>query len=202
MRKTNVDKWNEVSAMLETKKQHYLDDYFLHNERPTCFYLATMKEIETIPVNDIYVWIAGEPFYHTKPTKKEIQKLQTFVDEFDEREKNILISYKKVTGTFVISSSKSISSIEDDNRTSFDYDELIPIQKELDEKFSPREGYTACSYCKIQTPTEKMVDYTIIFQNSKPHPFNRTGWKKFVDRKTLKYCSEQCGIHDQMAHEG
>ena len=199
MRKTNDIVWNEINAMLETKKQYYLDDYFSQNKRPTCFYRATMKEIEIIQIIDIYVKAVGQPYYLTKkPTKKDIECLRKFVEDFDKCKKLVNISYKESMGTSVL----SVSDIEDGKRTSFDYDELIPIQKELDEKYSPREGYMACSYCKVQTPTEKMVDYTIIFQNAKPDLLSRTGWKKFVDRKTQKYCSTKCGIYDQMAHEG
>jgi hypothetical protein len=46
------------------------------------------------------------------------------------------------------------------------------------------------------------VKYEIIFQNSKPDFFSKSGYKRFVDRKTNIYCSKQCGVHDQMGHEG
>ena len=59
-----------------------------------------------------------------------------------------------------------------------------------------------CAYCSKIIPEKEAVNYKIIFQNSRQDPFSITGWKKFVDRKTNKYCSTECGIHDQMAHDG
>jgi len=34
------------------------------------------------------------------------------------------------------------------------------------------------------------------------YDFVKNKEKKFVDKKTNKYCSGRCGVHDQMAHEG
>jgi hypothetical protein len=60
-----------------------------------------------------------------------------------------------------------------------------------------------CSYCRKET--ENPVYEKIIFQDSKQVFDSRKGrnvWKKFVNSKTLPYCSKTCASHDQMAHEG
>jgi hypothetical protein len=62
---------------------------------------------------------------------------------------------------------------------------------------------TFCSYC--QKENETPVYRKLIFQDSKQMFDSRKGhyvWKKFVNSKTLPYCSEICAAHDQMAHEG
>jgi hypothetical protein len=78
--------------------------------------------------------------------------------------------------------------------------ELTEIKRKEEELLN--NGHIRCAYCGKVVPAKESVNYVLIFQNSRPDPFSRTGWKKFVDRKTNKYCSEECGVHDQMAHEG
>jgi hypothetical protein len=202
MRKTNKQKWDNLQSTLSILKSSYLNTVYPNESYPTCFYKATINSVEEIPVVGVTVECKNEYKCFGKITNKDLEKLEWFISNFDNIEKIIYFHYKHKLPTYSITGAETLNSIEKDKRLSFNKEELIDIQSELNEKFAPREGYTPCSYCRKQVPTSELVSYTIIFQNSKPDMFSRSGYRKFVDKKTNKYCSRQCGLHDQMAHEG
>ena len=74
----------------------------------------------------------------------------------------------------------------------FSLEELQPriekLQREYDEKYAPREGYTPCAYCGKQTPNNKLIRRDI-YTHGGIH-------------KTKCFCSNQCADNEQMAHEG
>ena len=80
-----------------------------------------------------------------------------------------------------------------ENRTaSFSMEEMRPridrLQEEYEAMYAPREGYTPCAYCRKQTPNDKLVKRNIYTYGGVP---------------VAKYfCSAECAINEQMAHEG
>ena len=74
----------------------------------------------------------------------------------------------------------------------FSMEELQPkvdaLQKEYDEKYAPREGYTPCAYCGKQTPNDKLVKRDIYTYGGVP--------------VTKYFCSAECAINEQMAYGG
>lgn len=51
-----------------------------------------------------------------------------------------------------------------------------------------------CPQCN--KPIEKSVSRTIIFRDRDQYG------RAFVNKKTMDFCSEECGTHHQWAHEG
>ena len=196
MRETNLSKWNQLEAFLQLKKDAILQDYFKDKEKPTTIYKASTYEINELKIIGIFVRGKKE-YYHTdKPTKIDIEYYRDYVQKFNEDEKQIFFRYQEIysnggsaTGAY------KIQDIEKDKCLSFNRDELVEFQKELLEKYGAKEGYQACAYCGKQVPIESLVPYKIIFQDSKPDPYSKTGWKKFVNQKTNMYCSNSSNFH-------
>ena len=202
MRQTNLQKWDDAQSSLDILKKKYIENFFIGKEIPKVIYQADMNQIEEIEIDHIGVSSRNEPYYYKKPTKEDIKLLLDFINNFDTQEKEIFVYYTKKSGTSTCSGAYKYSEVIENKRLSFNRDELIPVQQELNEKYAPREGYKPCAYCGRQVPENTMVSHKIIFQSSRPDPFSKTGYKRFVDEKVNKYCSNQCGGNDQMAHEG
>ena len=80
-----------------------------------------------------------------------------------------------------------------ENRTaSFSMEEMQPqidrLQEEYEAMYAPREGYSPCAYCRKQTPNDKLVKRDIYIYGGVP--------------VTKYFCSAECAINEQMAHEG
>ena len=75
---------------------------------------------------------------------------------------------------------------------SFYMEEMQPqidrLQEEYEAMYAPREGYTPCAYCRKQTPNDKLVKRNIYTYGGVP--------------VTKYFCSAECAINEQMAHEG
>lgn len=75
--------------------------------------------------------------------------------------------------------------------------EIERKNREYEEFYKPREGYTACSYCRKQVPNDKIVMRTIIGRAWD----NRSG-KQVVTSVSLPFCSDKCAYNEQCAREG
>lgn len=204
MRKTNKQKWEQLQGVVSLLKDSYLKSVYPNQEYPTHFYKATKYDIDQLSIDRISVGCKGEPNCFNGVTKKDLEQLNQFITNFDNIEKKIYFHYKYSIGesSLKYGSAETVDTINDSKVLSFNKEDLIEIQAELNRKYAPKEGYKPCAYCRVQTPEDELVPYTIIFQNSKSDPFSRSGYRKFVDEKTNMYCTSQCGVHDQWAHEG
>ena len=80
-----------------------------------------------------------------------------------------------------------------ENRTaSFSMEEMQPqidrLQEEYDAMYAPREGYSPCAYCKKQTPDDQLIYRDIYLYRGGP--------------ARMAFCSYECAVYEQMAHEG
>lgn len=202
MRKTNLDKWNDLLEVLNSKKEKVLSQNLPERERPSILYRAKWQEIGEIPIESFGVRVYGEFGFYGKPTREDLKRMEGLIENFETLEKTLYVYYKEDHGTYKVSGGYKMEDIKRDPKLSFAKEDLEEIHKELHEKYAPRPGYKACSYCSKQVPEAEMVMGTIIFQNTRPDPGSRSGWKRFVDKKTNPYCSGTCAGNDQMAHEG
>lgn len=191
---TLIQKWESTINLIKVKHANYLDDYFKDIVRPTIVYQIngwhsiSEQTITDWHLNDINNW---QPQYYKKPTRKDLQRLILWDESFILSEDKIFLYYKYDDGYGGrISGAHNLAKIKSDNRISFDKEKLLPILKELQEKYAPKAGHIPCTYCQKQIPESTAIDFTII---ARQYPGMR---------KTSKYCSETCGANDQMAHEG
>jgi len=196
MRKTLIDKWDELDTIINDTHQTWIDAYFQGKERPTMVYsLNGWNSIhdQTITGWGLFQPKNHKPWYNKKPTRKDLARLITWFDEFQPKEEFIILNYK-YKPTFSISGSVSGAHnyIETfiDNYRSFDRPKLEKRLVELQEIYAPREGHKPCTYCRKQIPEANLIEFTVI---ARQYPNMR---------KVSKYCSSICGANDQMAHEG
>lgn len=190
--KNNLDKWNEIELLIKNKSDIFIDNYFKDKNKPTTIYhLVSYNSIDELEIIDWSIDCRSnrKPYlYGRKPTKKNIEELKIYNDNFSPIEKDIYAIYrygKSGSGGYSL---KDI--LYNNERLSLTRDTLLPLQQILKEKYEPREGYIPCTYCGLQVPIKDSVEYTVIA-------------RQYTNmRKTSKYCSIQCGASDQMAHEG
>lgn len=202
MRLSNQQKWDNAKLQLDQLKKDALDKHFNGKQKPNIVYKATPIDIQEIEISSIYLYCRNEPSVYGKVTKKDVENLLDWINNFDKCKYSIHFGYSSNHTYGVSSGAYSYETIEKDKNLSLNRDELIEIQKELNILYAPKDGYQPCSYCRKQTPIESMVKYKIIFQSSRPCMSSKTGYKKIIDEKINLYCSKECGVHDQMAHEG
>jgi hypothetical protein len=187
MRKTNQERWDELWEELETLKVVELSNIIGINP-PTNVYTAWWNEIREEKIVGFTVRGKNElRFFNKKPTKKDIELLETYIPTFKDDEKNVFIRCK---GN-LYESSYNLQDIIIEKNKSFKRQDLIPIHQELYKKFAPREGYLGCKYCGKQTPINELISSEII----------KRSWGGIMKEKR-QYCTKQCASYDQMAQEG
>lgn len=186
---TLLDQWNQINQRIDDISQEFIDKYYEGREKPSVIYfLQSYQGIAEQKVTGFSIYRQGRPYLSgQRPTKILLDELWKWSEAFIPEIKEICIHYECSS-----SKAKGAHKLEqiDDRRLSYTREALLPALQELKDKYEPREGHTACAYCRKQTHNESMVDYTVI---ARQYP----GMKK-----TSKYCSKNCGINDQMAHEG
>lgn len=204
-RLTLLDKWQIAQEELNKLKKDYINNFLKDKEIPYKIYEATPHGFIEKEITKIYTFCKNEPklLYGTiRPKKVELENLLKFIENFDNEEKFVYVGYKQKFERYTVTGADSWEYIQKNEKLSFDKESLIPIQKELKEKYAPKEGHKPCAHCGKQVPEDKLVYCKIIFQDSKPDITKKSGYRKFVNEKTLGYCSSKCGGYDQMAHEG
>ena len=194
MRKTLLDKWNEIQTKIDEAGQKFIDEYFKTHPKFTKVYrLDSWSKISEHNIDRIYI-STSKPrkpyFYGKRPTAIKLVELQEYFDTFNPTPDDIQLAYSFSDGTWKTSGAYGLKKIAEDERLAYCADVLIPLQNHLKELYEPREGYIPCTYCGKQIPEDTAVNYTVV---ARQYP----GMKK-----TAKYCPGDCGVHDQMAHEG
>lgn len=212
--RTNLEKWNHHMSISDKKDSEFISS--LNLVIPKCVYeVKGNGTIQKMDITKVYYSKRNTKpcFYGEKPTKIQLSKLIEYVNSDIKYSKEfVFYSYQyftkwdykgeirnsKTTGAFNLSEiEKYHIDINSANKDSKKKKEIKERENEL-----LANGHIRCPYCNIVIPESEAVSHTIIFQNSRQDPFSRTGYKKFVDKKTNKYCSGECGGNDQMAHEG
>lgn len=201
--RNNLEKWNYYMSLINTKEQEFINSNI--NDIPTCIYEVYQSgKIRTLNVTGVRY--RNELYGGTKPSREDVANIKNYYENMpDLTIEKVSINLECIDQGYKSSSAvrylemkeKYFTSKEDADKKAFELTEIKRKEEEL-----LNNGHIRCTYCRKVVPQKEAVNYEIIFQNSRLDPFTRTGWKKFVDRKTNKYCSKQCGIHDQMAHEG
>jgi len=188
MRKTNQEKWNELWEELESQKTTELNKIFKYNI-PTNVYTAWWSEIREEKIVGFTVRGKNEPYFHFKirPSKKDIELLETYLPTFNDGEKIIFIRCKGNS----YEASYKLDDVILEKHKSFNRNDLIEIHEELHKQFAPKEGCQKCTYCGKQTPIENLISSKII----------KRSWGGIV-KEMRQYCSKQCASYDQMAQEG
>lgn len=202
--RTNLEKWNYYLANIKQIEQDFIDSNipklpeYVYEVYPS----GKMRNLNVVKTSySSRLYFSGK-----KPTKIDVSKIK---DHFDNPPQltmdKILIHWECKDNGMKSSSAIKYPDLETKYFTNkadaeIKSNELKAITAREEEMLS--NGHIRCSYCSKVVPEKESVPYTIIFQNSRPDPFSRSGYKRFVDKKVNKYCSKTCGVHDQMAHEG
>lgn len=201
--RTNLEKWNYYMGLINAKEQEFINSNI--KDIPTCIYEVYQSgKLRTLNVTGVHY--RNELYGGNKPSREDVAKIKSYFENMpDMTIEKVSINWECTDQGYKSSSAVRYLEMKEKYFTSKDdadkkASELTEIKRKEEELLN--NGHIRCTYCGKVVPEKESVNYEIIFQNSRPDPFSRTGWKKFVDRKTYKYCSKQCGAHDQMAHEG
>jgi hypothetical protein len=193
--KTNKAKYDILFDLLEQKCNDFIKSLF--SKLPEKYHAIAInyvkyKEGYFIQEREIIDIGYRHGFYKKdKPTRKEIEKLQNYINNIELKADNIYIVWKAEN----TSSSERICEINMINsHYAWSKEFLMPTLKKLIDTYSPKEGYIKCSYCGKQRKPEDINYKTIISQN----------WKDIgFESPKRPYCNDNpCASHDQMAHEG
>ena len=201
--RTNLEKWNYYMGLINAKEQEFINSNI--KDIPTCIYEVYQSgKLRTLNVTNVRY--RNELYGVNNPSREDVAKIKSYFENMpDMTIEKVSIDLECTDQGYKSSSAVRYLEMKEKYFTSKDdadkkASELTEIKRKEEELLN--NGHIRCTYCGKVVPEKESVNYEIIFQNSRPDPFSRTGWKKFVDRKTNKYCSKQCGVHDQMAHEG
>jgi hypothetical protein len=190
MRKTNKDKYDELALLLDDKKNLYIKQT-LGKDKPSKFYCVYPNGIFESNIEKYSVKGKKEPYFFSKKiTNVILKQFEDYLEMFDNDEKIIYIHYSSDNNTpfFTVKGMYKFNEILEKPSYSFNKEDLIELQKELSEKYSPKDGYAPCSYCGKQTPIDKLIKKEII-----------TRTFGGIVKKVRDYCSGVCAGYDQMA---
>ena len=185
-----IDQYNEL---LKEYNHHLLqieNQYRLENKVPKIIYMQEgkhLREFEVLGLNvfikDLYI-----PSNLKKITRKELQVYKDTFNELKDNEPTIMYRLYHHAGANEISyqtiaNVNSIKSKEEEQKKVDDYIYAHTL----------REGNEFCTYCGKQFPKDKMIEGKVVYR-----AYN----EKSPSIHTHLYCSGQCNLYDQMAHEG
>jgi hypothetical protein len=193
---TNKDKYNAIYDELESYYQSFILSVIPIT--PAHYYSISTNYIK---YKDGYFieerHITGIKYNHgvyrlEKPTRKDIERLKIFLEDLPEPTRDkILVCWKASN----CSGATNLLKIGAENSlTAWKSEDLEPKLAQMIEKYSPKEGHVACSYCREQRKPEDIKNATIISRMWKHQ--NYTSPQR-------PYCKDKpCDSYDQMAHEG
>jgi len=190
-----------IERLLDKTGQAFCDGYLSKNEKIERFYEATRHYDDFIAREHIVTkYTCNHPgIYADGVTRKELDEFIEKALSWEPSVDDIRVHYEYFS-TYKDGSRSRVSgaySLDkfDKEQFALNEDDLSEELERLRDTYLPKEGHINCSYCGKAVPENEAVDYTIIYQGW-------NGYKKTVMRKTNKYCPGNCGVHDQMAHEG
>lgn len=199
-----------IISSVKERKERDLQKFFQENPRhEEAFYVDFIGEIHKVKIQGYHIDYYGDCIHYRtyltnaaskKVTKDYLDNAREYVNLLDKAEVVTKVLIHR-PGMYSAESAR-LSDIIPSKGYSFNEYDLKEISEKRRELYAPRDGYVPCAYCRKQVRIEEVVKHDIIFQNSRPDPFSKSGYKRFVDRKTNNYCSGKCAGNDQMAHEG
>lgn len=161
-------------------------------------YVPVRWDIENIKIS--FGFFRCQPTINKRATDKDILAIKEYFGEI-KKCKMFLVYYVKRKDSYSVTS-RIIRDIDIDNKKySFTEngldDEIERKNKEYEEVYKPREGYTACAYCRKQVPNDKLIKKAIIGRG-----WDRIRHKQIVTREVLSFCSGECAFNEQCSREG
>lgn len=203
---TLADKWllleKEEKQINETK----VTEFFKDKEKPAKLFNVnwdgTIIEEADVEYCDPCYDIAFKPYlYDKKPTRVMVQMYEEYVVAIQEaKEYDIFLHYRRMNASGTVRYSNLYKE-----GWAFKADDLVEIAEKRKEAYAEKVGYTACSYCRRQVPTDKMIKATIIGRGRKQvwnSWKNRYESKAYVTRNEMLFCSKEHAAYAQMANEG
>lgn len=192
---------NEIKEYEES-----LINFFANHENKTIYelsfdkdkYISVKWDIQKISV--FYGHNKNQPKINKRATDKDIKLIKEYFEEI-KNTKCVIIYHVKNKDKYGVNS-RGISHYDIDNKKySFTEngldDEIARKNKEYEEVYKPREGYTACAYCRKQVPNDRLIKKTIIGRG-----WDRIQQKQVVTREVLSFCSSECAFNEQCSREG
>lgn len=201
MRK-NIDKWNHWKSLIEERDQEYISSVL--SSVPTILHKVQRKRdeyvIEDWEVEKVtYRHKPSLFFYGKNPTRADVRRIEGMYENGADSpycKDNVIIHIKFNNGKWSSSTGVSLVDLEEGRHYHLDKDVAEEKRQDLDKKLKHElhlleNGHIRCKYCSKVVKEEAAVEYKIIsYANYGP------------GGKVFKYCRKECGVHDQMTHEG
>lgn len=191
MRK-NIDKYNHYLQVLKETGDKYALSWFPDGV-PEFIYVAGRLEMSSYPV--VGVSCATKLFHKKKPTKSEVANAEVLAKNPKFNKQDVRLNCEWLTnwsgGVSRTSRSYSLVEVITNPNYSFNKEDLAPIMARNREMYEPRDGCEPCAYCGKQTKIEDMYHRTVISYKT----YGPGG-------KSSAYCSSDCAMYDQYAHDG
>lgn len=206
---TLQQKWDDLIAQSKIIKTCDINQFFESHPKPEAlFKVDNVGNIKQIEITDFSVFYRNGkqniyPPYLDKgkrPTNLLVIQLAEYLEIIQKCEKSIYVGYKEFG-----SGAYNYFDILVEKGIAFQASELEQESKRRNELYAPREGFTACQYCRKQVPTESMVEHSIIGRGRKQvwnSWRNQYESKSCVTTERMKFCSGKCAGNEQMSREG
>lgn len=191
--KTNAEKFSYYCGQIKAKDAEAIAA-LIPGGVPSQFFVIRQYEAKPVTVTGLGVYRRGvyELSARDRITKAEVAQVQAMLESWEAPAlADVLIHYREEGGFGTATGAHKHGKIEADPLLAWTAEELAPEIERRYALYSPREGHTACAYCRKQTLDADLVSRKIFYRDISG-PSTKTG----------KYCSDQCGGYDQMGHEG
>lgn len=178
-RKKNIDIYNDYVDLIREQSDLFIEEF----DAPEHIYkIGRDYEIEEVDFELVCNWWYNDRETTRKITTKDIERIKNKYETG--------VSESDITLKLDHSYSSYKGYIEDD-RVSFNREDLLELSEELKDKYIAKEGQIKCAYCSIAIDEDKSVKHKVISYAN----YGSAG-------RYFRYCSGECAGYDQMAHEG
>lgn len=181
--RTNKEKFDHYYYMMKAERNVQLDALFAELGSPAKYYKIGRTEMHELSIDRLFYY-DGYFGDCKKPRREAVQRIKEYVDNLPPLDRTQV----RVIGD---SNDLLVKIEEPGNNYSFNAVDLEETQQANIIKYTLKPGDISCAYCgraaqESEATTRKIISYATY------GPAGRTN----------KYCSDKCGLHDQMAHEG
>jgi hypothetical protein len=198
--KTNLEKWNHYKEIINKRIEDFVNSVF-GDEKPKEYYrVSTAVETRTVTSFGYDFEKERNALYFSgkRPSNEKINAIKDLAERDINFEKDkIFLHWESFDGKWKSSSADLYSKILPESGLFFDRVEAErvalerKVKRDRDNSLLDAGTHFRCGYCGKVTPKNEEVLRTII-------NFKMYGYAG----KQKRYCSGQCGFHDQCAHEG
>lgn len=194
---TNKEKWDYYNNILTGITDEFIMPIIGDNPI-THFYGIYGLKIRVIDIDKIiYKHPVNVSYSGNKPTRKEVSRLKDYVESnIDFDQERIFYCYSIKCDGYCVSGAMTKRDIEESENYDYNkeiieerYQLILKNKKEKEDKL--KNGYLECAYCGKAVKEVDMVTHNIV--NVKMYG---------PGGKDLRFCSDECGVHSQMSHEG